>query len=101
MIDGLDVIGFVMTAGVFFFGALIAEPILRLILRIMGLYTVVREGRCHVYVLFGKVIGVLEEPGLYLLFKHLGFKALFVGVLGKNMRENRRPKINKNNEQLF
>ena len=25
---------------------------------------IVEEGTCHVYVLFGKVVGVLQEPGL-------------------------------------
>ena len=32
-----------------------------------GLYTIVDERRCHVYVLFGKVVGVLDEPGLHFL----------------------------------
>ena len=40
------------------------EPILRGLLRFFGVYAVVEEGTCHVYVLFGKVVAVFDEPGL-------------------------------------
>lgn len=61
---------------------LIAEPIFRWFLRFIGLYAVVEEGTCHVYVLFGKVIGVFREPGLQILWFKMGPKALFVRWLG-------------------
>ncbi len=32
-----------------------------------GLYTIVEERRCHVYVLFGKVVATIDEPGLHFL----------------------------------
>ena len=36
--------------------------------RIFGLYTIVTERTCRVYMLFGKVIGDdLDEPGLHFL----------------------------------
>jgi regulator of protease activity HflC (stomatin/prohibitin superfamily) len=66
-----------------FFACLIGVPILLGFLRALGLYTIVNEGTCHVYVLFGQVIGVLKDPGLHLLWKELGPKALIVNWLGR------------------
>jgi regulator of protease activity HflC (stomatin/prohibitin superfamily) len=53
------------------------------ILRLIGFYTVVEERTCHVYVLFGKVIGIIDEPGLHFLWGRLGPAALIVGLLGR------------------
>lgn len=58
-------------------------PVFFGILRIFGLYTVVEEGRCYVYVLFGKVVAVIQEPGLHILLFKLGLKAPIVRWLGK------------------
>jgi len=66
-----------------FIGLLIAMPILAAITRSLGVYTIVEEGRCHVYVLFGKVIAILDEPGLYMLWFKLGPRALIVNWLGR------------------
>lgn len=65
-----------------FLGFLIGVPVFLGILRLIGFYTIVHERRCHVYVLFGKVIGVLDEPGFYFLWFKLGWKALLVRILG-------------------
>jgi hypothetical protein len=43
-----------------FVGAFLAEPILLALGRIFGLYAVVQERTCRVYMLFGKVLGVLD-----------------------------------------
>lgn len=51
--------------------------------RIFGLYAIVYEGTCHVYVLFGKVLGVIDEPGLHLLWGELGPSAALVHLFGK------------------
>ena len=51
----------------FFMFFLIAEPIFRFFLRLFGVYAIVKEGTAHVYTLFGNVVAVLEEPGLYFL----------------------------------
>jgi regulator of protease activity HflC (stomatin/prohibitin superfamily) len=72
---------FVVFISFFFF--LIAEPLFRFFLRLLGVYAVVEEGTCHVYVLFGKVVSVLREPGLQILWLKMGPKALFVRWLGK------------------
>lgn len=66
-----------------FFLLLLGEALVRLFLRLLGVYAIVEEGTAHVYVLFGKVLGVLDDPGLYFLWFELGPAALIVNVLGK------------------
>jgi len=61
----------------------ICVPIVFGLARLFGLYAIVPEGRCHVYVLFGKVIGVIEDPGLYCLWSRLGWKGFFVRLVGR------------------
>ncbi len=78
-----NIAGFFGTAIVVFFACLIGEPIIRGLLRMFGVYAVVEEGTCHVYVLFGKVIATLKEPGLNFLWLHLGPRALIVNWFGK------------------
>jgi len=66
-----------------FFSLLIGVPILLGLARLLGIYTIVHEGQCHVYVLFGQVIGVVEEPGLCFLWPVLGPRALLIAGFGK------------------
>ena len=66
-----------------FIGLFIIVPIFFGIIRALGIYTIVEEGRCHVYVIFGKVLAVLDEPGIYFLWFKLGLWALIVNSLGK------------------
>jgi regulator of protease activity HflC (stomatin/prohibitin superfamily) len=61
---------FFVAAIVTFVGMFIAMPIFFGIARALGLYTVVEERECKVYVLFGKVVAVIDEPGLHLLISH-------------------------------
>jgi regulator of protease activity HflC (stomatin/prohibitin superfamily) len=61
----------------------LAEVILRTLGRLFGLFTIVRERQCKVYVLFGKVLGVLDEPGLHILPAKLGPSAFIVNLFGK------------------
>ena len=51
--------------------------------RIFGLYAVVQERTCRVYVLFGKVVATIEEPGLHFLPAKLGVSAFVINWLGK------------------
>lgn len=74
---------FLMVMFFSFFFFLIAEPLFRFFLRLMGVYAVVEEGTCHVYMLFGKVVSILDEPGLQILWLKMGPKALFVRWIGK------------------
>jgi len=66
-----------------FLGFLFGIPLLLGILRLLGVYTIVQERRCHVYVLFGKVVATVDEPGFCFLWPRLGWKAPFVGLLGR------------------
>jgi regulator of protease activity HflC (stomatin/prohibitin superfamily) len=50
--------------------------------RVLGLYAIVKERECYVYVLFGKVVGILDQPGLHLLVTKLGPAAFIVNWLG-------------------
>jgi len=61
----------------------VAEPVLFWLLRVLGVYAVVEERRCYVYVLFGKVVAILDEPGLHILLFKLGLKAPIVRWLGR------------------
>jgi hypothetical protein len=62
--------------------ALIGEPVLLAICRMFGIYAVVQERTARVYMLFGKVVGILDEPGLYFLPARLGPSALVINFLG-------------------
>jgi len=65
-----------------FVGAFIAEPVLLALCRLLGLFAVVRERTCRVYMLFGKVIAILDQPGLYFLPAKLGPSAFVINFLG-------------------
>jgi regulator of protease activity HflC (stomatin/prohibitin superfamily) len=75
--------GFLFGAIATFFACLIGIPILMGLVRAFGVYTIVYEGTCKVYVLFGKVVGVLSEPGLYILPFKLGLNAFIVNWVGR------------------
>jgi len=74
---------FLTATAITFVVLLIGEPILKGIARMFGVYDVVEEGTSHVYVLFGKVYGVLTEPGLYFLWVKLGPMAAIVRWFGR------------------
>ena len=59
-------IEFAIAAVSTFFGLSVVVPIVLGLARVFGFYTIVLERQCKVYVLFGKVIGQLDEPGLHL-----------------------------------
>ena len=58
-------------------------PIFLGIVKLFGVYTIVEERQCRVFVLFGKVLKVIDEPGLHFLLFDLGPAALIVNLLGK------------------
>ena len=73
----------------FFFGAIISfigmwfiMPIALFFLRLAGFYSIVDEGTCQVFVLFGRVVGILDEPGIHILPLKLGLSAFLVNWLG-------------------
>jgi regulator of protease activity HflC (stomatin/prohibitin superfamily) len=61
----------------------IAVPILLAGFKMINFYTTVNEGFCKVYVLFGKVLGVVDQPGLHLLWLALGPHAALVRFFGR------------------
>jgi len=71
-----------IAAFITFVGCFIVLPMVLALARAFGLYVTVNEGQCRVYVLFGKVIAVLDEPGLHFLTK-LGWRAPLVHWLGR------------------
>ena len=46
-----------------FLGMLLLEVVVLGLARFFGLYTIVGERTCRVYLLFGKVVGMIAEPG--------------------------------------
>jgi len=77
-------IGHFFLAGVITFVAFsLLVPVLLGLARVLGIYTIVTESRCKVYMLFGKVVAVINEPGLHFLPMKLGPKAFIVNWLGQ------------------
>lgn len=74
---------FLIAAAATFFGLFLLGPTVSALSRSLGLYTIVLERQCKVYVLFGKVLLILDEPGLHLLWFKLGLKAPLVNYLGR------------------
>jgi regulator of protease activity HflC (stomatin/prohibitin superfamily) len=79
----MGALGEFITGAIFsFLFFLIGFPIFLFFVRLFGLYTIVQERTARVYVLFGKVIGVLDEPGLQILPFKLGISAFLVNWFG-------------------
>jgi regulator of protease activity HflC (stomatin/prohibitin superfamily) len=72
-----------LTAAITFIAAFILVPLCLWLARVFGLYAIVNEGTCHVYVLFGNVLAVLTEPGLYFLPFKLGLAAFIINWAGR------------------
>src|ERR1051326_7322940 len=66
-----------------FLACFIAVPMMFWFLRLFGVYEVVDEGQCYVYVLVGKFVAIINDPGLHILLFRLGLKAPIVPWLGK------------------
>lgn len=73
---------FLLAAVVSFLFCLIGVPVLLGVARLFGLYATVEERSCRVYVLFGKVLGILDQPGLHFLLGEIGPAALIVNLFG-------------------
>ena len=68
---------------IIFVGGFFIEGLLLALARFFGLFATVTEGTCRVYVLFGKVIGVIDTPGLHILPFTLGLRAFIVNLFGQ------------------
>jgi regulator of protease activity HflC (stomatin/prohibitin superfamily) len=76
------IVAILTAALVVFIGMFVAEPVLLGLCRIFGIYAVVQERTARVYMLFGRVVGILDEPGLHFLPGKLGPAAFVVNLLG-------------------
>ena len=74
---------FLFAFGVTFILCWVSVPILLVFLGAINFYTTVMEGRAKVYVLFGRVLGVVSEPGLHFLWLQLGPQATLVRFFGQ------------------
>jgi regulator of protease activity HflC (stomatin/prohibitin superfamily) len=72
-----------IAAAVTFAACFVLVPVIFSLLRFFGFYAIVEERSCNVYVLFGKVVAIIDEPGLHLLLLKLGLKAPIVRWLGR------------------
>lgn len=66
-----------------FVGGLISVPVLLAIGSRFALYQVVGEREAHVFTLFGKVVGTIDEPGLRSPLRRFGPRALLIPFFGK------------------
>src|SRR5471030_1706602 len=65
-----------------FVGCFIVVPTILGVFRFLGFYVIVEERQSLVYVLFGKVRLILDEPGLHFPMKTLTWRALLVNFFG-------------------
>jgi regulator of protease activity HflC (stomatin/prohibitin superfamily) len=65
-----------------FVACLVLVPILTGLGKFFCLYAVVQECEAHVFLLFGRVIGVIDEPGLHFLALKIGPHALLIRFFG-------------------
>jgi len=64
-------------------GAFVVFEILLRVATMLGLYCIVPEGQCKVFVLFGKILGVLPEAGLFFPISRFGLRAVLLPFFGK------------------
>jgi regulator of protease activity HflC (stomatin/prohibitin superfamily) len=72
-----------VVAAVTFIACLVLVPLVLGVLKLFGGYVIVGERRCLVYTLFGKVVAILDEPGMYCLWTKMGPAGLVINWLGK------------------
>jgi regulator of protease activity HflC (stomatin/prohibitin superfamily) len=77
------IINFLIAAVATFLGLFLLGPTIAAVCRSVGLYTIVQERQCKVFLLFGKVVLILDEPGLHLLWFKLGWKAPLINWIGR------------------
>ncbi len=64
-------------------GLFVAEGLIRYFGQLFGFYMIVRERQAKVLVLFGNVVGVLNQPGLHFLWWKFGWQAFLVNIFGQ------------------
>jgi regulator of protease activity HflC (stomatin/prohibitin superfamily) len=59
------------------------EVVLLGLVKILGVFAVVQERQAKIFVLFGNVLGVIEQPGLHFLWGKLGWQAMLTPLFGQ------------------
>ncbi len=77
-----ELVGFFIGGFTTFIAMWFIMPLAMFFLRLLGFFTIVEEGTCQVFILFGRVVGILREPGLTILPLKLGPSAFLVNWLG-------------------
>ncbi len=72
----------ILLIGAAFVGFFILEKVLLGLGRMFGFYVINNEKEARVYVLFGDIIGTVDQPGLHWLWPLLGWRALLVNTIG-------------------
>jgi regulator of protease activity HflC (stomatin/prohibitin superfamily) len=73
---------FLLTFFITFIACIIFVPVLTALGKFFCLFATVQECEAQVFLLFGRVIGVIDEPGLHLLALKLGPHALLIRFFG-------------------
>jgi len=73
---------FLVTIIVTFFACLTFVPLLLTLSRFVCLFAVVQECEAHIFLLFGKVVSVIDQPGLHFLPLKIGPHALLIRFFG-------------------
>jgi len=73
---------FLVTAVFTFFACLIFVPILLALTRFFCLFAIVQECEAQIFLLFGKVVSVIDQPGLHFLPLKIGPHALLIRFFG-------------------
>ncbi len=74
---------FAAAALITFIVSWLTVPVMLVGLKVVNFYTTVWEGHAKVYLLFGRVLGVVSEPGFHLLWLTLGPQAALVRFFGR------------------
>ncbi|MCB0337074.1 MAG: hypothetical protein KDD62_12240, partial [Bdellovibrionales bacterium] len=69
--------------GASFFVGLIAIPLIRGLGRLFGLYCIVNECEAVVFVVFGRVLGSIDDAGIRFPVLRFGPRALLIPFVGK------------------
>lgn len=73
---------FFLASVVTFFASFIVIPLLVSFVKFILLYVIVEERQCRIYVLFGNVVAVIDEPGLHSLWEEIGSRAWMAVLFG-------------------
>lgn len=73
---------FLITVFITFFGLVFFVPLLLSLCQFFGVFAVVNECEAQVFLLFGRVAGVIDEPGLHILPLVLGPQSLLIRFFG-------------------